>query len=69
MKQLLLIFLFTQVNKSDFKLLVKYLDGLKGFQRQRLASVAQDIIKTYSNDETIKLKYKRAKKIIELKSE
>ena len=57
------IFLF-QIGKSDFAILVRYLEGISDFQRSRLIKDAEKIIKNYPNDQTIRLHYKRAKKIV-----
>ena len=53
-----------QIGKEDFKLLVKYLVGLIGFQRKKLIDDAQKIVEKYANNETARRQYKRAKKII-----
>ncbi len=52
-----------QIGKRDFAILVRYLEGISDYQRSRLIKDAEEIIKNYANDQTIRLHYKRAKKI------
>lgn len=59
-------FLVFQISKSNFKLLLKYLDGLKGYQRSKLMDNAREIVEKYSmnSNTTSRLQYKRAKEIL-----
>lgn len=54
-----------QVGKKDFKLLLKYLEGLKGYQRNKLIQDSQEILNNYEKDSNInRRQYKRAINIL-----